>query len=598
MENVLSSMENGGGPSFGLGMVTYATEDIWDYTVYTLAINQIYAEQNGYIMRHMDPGTSNYEPFDARWNKVKILEMAIDPITGWARDLTYVMWLDADLVVLDMGMRMEQIVADYPKAHIFLSAEHAGSSTLMNSGAVIVRNSAWSRKFLREWWDYGARNLYSDQEQFDLLYKKHLKDWNLEKFVIVLPPDAINSDPPAMTQQKPFNQVLHLMGEHTPFRVKVFSSGLRELCRHISTTTGKTLATAAAMRKNNIKTFPLLPQLNLTRDNMLKWTIEEYSIESKKMLEDYKLGAKKGQFGIKESRRVANSVHHFAHALTFRQGPGDANTAVNARKKVYALLVVNMENRRKINNAHLKEHGRVLEDWPELLKIVAEAGQNLVGITSTSNAERKRVAEEVQEIMEEMLNTCHPDQRRAVMHMVAHMHSEKALISLNEKDNEGALESFQTCLEINRDLAKLSGEHVLISPMTAVANMLSTLHRFDEAYPLYDDAIKKAEKYLGPEHESLSQHTLNLGIALVHGGRYEEAEPYLLRSLQLSKQNSIPDKEMIPTRARDHLEMARKRTGKVIRGIASGSVSSSGGEKKKKKATNKKKRTAWQEEEL
>ena len=45
-----------------------------------------------------------------------------------------------------------------------------------------------------------------------MLYKKEYdSDATLQEKVIILQPDAINSDPPAMTQQKEHNQVLHLM---------------------------------------------------------------------------------------------------------------------------------------------------------------------------------------------------------------------------------------------------------------------------------------------------------------------------------------------------------------------------------------------------
>lgn len=54
--------------------------------------------------------------------------------------------------------------------------------------------------------------MFSDQEQFDMLYKAELdSDSTLREKVVILQPDALNSDPPAMTQQKEHNQVLHLM---------------------------------------------------------------------------------------------------------------------------------------------------------------------------------------------------------------------------------------------------------------------------------------------------------------------------------------------------------------------------------------------------
>lgn len=92
------------------------------------------------------------------------------------------------------------------------SIEHAGSTTLINSGSVMVRNTAWARDFLSRWWTFANRTMFSDQEQFDMLYKQELdNDPLLRDKVVILQPDAINSDPPAMTQQKEHNQVLHLM---------------------------------------------------------------------------------------------------------------------------------------------------------------------------------------------------------------------------------------------------------------------------------------------------------------------------------------------------------------------------------------------------
>ncbi len=76
----------------------------------------------------------------------------------------------------------------------------------------MVRNSEYARSFLSRWWSFADRVLFSDQEQFDLLYKAELsRDPALRDKVVILEPDALNSDPPAMTQQKAHNQVLHLM---------------------------------------------------------------------------------------------------------------------------------------------------------------------------------------------------------------------------------------------------------------------------------------------------------------------------------------------------------------------------------------------------
>jgi hypothetical protein len=94
----------------------------------------------------------------------------------------------------------------------FIFIETAGSTTLINSGSFIVKNSLWSQIFLQQWWNYSNRQLFSDQEQFDLLYSSN--KYTIEekkKKITILNGNHINSDPPAMTKQLPSNQVLHLM---------------------------------------------------------------------------------------------------------------------------------------------------------------------------------------------------------------------------------------------------------------------------------------------------------------------------------------------------------------------------------------------------
>lgn len=111
-----------GGPSLAVGIVTFGTDNIKAYTAYSYAVNAAYADHNNYILFLSDPATSNYESSDSRWSKVKILEESLDPVAGWARDLDFVLWIDADLIFLDMGFRLEKIVAENPNAHFFSSA--------------------------------------------------------------------------------------------------------------------------------------------------------------------------------------------------------------------------------------------------------------------------------------------------------------------------------------------------------------------------------------------------------------------------------------------------------------------------------------------
>ena len=190
--------------------------------------------------------------------------------------------------------------------------------------------------------------------------------------------------------------------------------------------------------------------------------------------------------------------------------------------------------------------------------------------------------------MNEMINSCHSDQHLAVLHMFAAFQVEIGLIYLSEDDLEHTLEAFQLGLQYSRTLAELSGDHILISPLTMVANILCELKRFSEAFGMYAEAIRLAEKYLGPQHESIAQHVLNAGIAFVQSGHFESAEPLLSRAIHICKINGVPDEEIIPTRSKQFLDYAQRRVGMVIDKVApleppKGQQTESKKKKKKKK---------------
>ena len=506
----------GGGPSLGIGIVTYSTSDIFDYSSYSFAVNEAYSEHNGYILKLIDNLNNNnnndddiYETNDPRWNKVKILEMAIDPMNGWAKDLDYVMWIDADLIFLDMNLRIEQVAASYPKAHILISAENHGSTTLINSGSILIKNSKWSRKFLSLWWSWSSRKHYSDQEQFDMLYHARRKEDKLDEYIAVLPPDALNSDPPASSNQKDHNQVLHLMGEHSGFRIKTFRSAFNEICRHVNQ--------SIINNNKNVETPSILAsQLTATRSNMLQWTLEEYGKEYIELIKSYSNGAPLGLFGISESRKLSNSIHHYAHALSIIGNEQEKKLATSLRVKVFQLLSTNMEARRPKNEESKRLIGRSMSDWPEFLKLVAESGQHLLSVGSIS--ERRNVSSSLLSILDEIYDAVHINQKNTVLLMRASIYRDIALIELSDGNLDLALENFEYDLTLSTQLAKLQGEHILMTPYSMTANTLAMMGRYEEAIKRFDKTIELSISHFGDKHESLSQHLLNKGITLYNLG--------------------------------------------------------------------------------
>lgn len=135
-------------------------------------------------------------------------------------DVQYFVWIDADMIVLDMGIRIEDIGLQYPDADILMSQDVIQNKEdkkadvpkgLANSGYIWVRHTPWARQVLYQWWSDYERHHMSDQSAFLLMYNDMKSSSDRAKLQI-LRPDALNTMFPAWLNQQPSNQFLHLAG--------------------------------------------------------------------------------------------------------------------------------------------------------------------------------------------------------------------------------------------------------------------------------------------------------------------------------------------------------------------------------------------------
>ena len=230
----------------------FAVPDIMDFATYHAAIMSSFAEQNGYKYRLITPASpdghpAKLEPADVRWNKVKLLIDALDPISGWAKDADFIAWLDADAIILDLGLRLEAVMEEqHPDADFLASADIRQG--YINSGMLLLRNTEWTRTFLSRWWNAADRSTVCDQDAFDIVYSQYANEEQIENKnnnvsgmqqptgqeiatkINILRRDALNTDPPATLKMLPHNQVLHLMGESTSYRTAVFQAAFKSIC--------------------------------------------------------------------------------------------------------------------------------------------------------------------------------------------------------------------------------------------------------------------------------------------------------------------------------------------------------------------------------
>ncbi len=217
-----------------VSLVSYYTPNIEEYAAYSFAINSVYALHHGYEFNLLSPKSGHeFEKRDQRWNKVKI----IMDLMSKHDDGDYLVWLDSDLIIVDLGMKIDRIIEDIndPDVQLILSKDPFPEEvySVANTGLMIVKVSDWSRNFFFDWWNTEDRGLGWDQHVFTKLLETKYKN-EMNKHVLLLPPDALNTNRPATLNHLPHNQVLHMVGGLTRHRKTVFYEGFNEICTAIS----------------------------------------------------------------------------------------------------------------------------------------------------------------------------------------------------------------------------------------------------------------------------------------------------------------------------------------------------------------------------
>ena len=115
---------------------------------------------------------------DQRWTKVWLLHQAVtDRLasgrctgtgTGTGQEC-YLVWMDSDLIAVDMHLRLERYTASFPHAGLLASRDFKQEHGVINSGFLIVRVGPWAERCLRAWWTQYPRQQWSDQGAFSRL---------------------------------------------------------------------------------------------------------------------------------------------------------------------------------------------------------------------------------------------------------------------------------------------------------------------------------------------------------------------------------------------------------------------------------------------
>lgn len=139
---------------------------------------------------------------DGRRYESAVAILAQTPFNALIRNFAFI-----DFIPLDISFRLENFILQYPSAELIASKD---VSNLINTGAFIVRRSAWSEQFLIKWLAMRLKpEAINDQSGFDLLFNRYLDNVDRQKIAVLLSHE-LNSAAPAMSQQLPSHKVRSL----------------------------------------------------------------------------------------------------------------------------------------------------------------------------------------------------------------------------------------------------------------------------------------------------------------------------------------------------------------------------------------------------
>lgn len=184
-------------PGCRIGVVSLYTPEIASFAVESEKSIREYCENQGYTFYvYRESLDKDSHP---NWSKSRALLNHCD-------DHDALVWMDSDTIVFDENMKFEDIIEQADDQKQILACEDIGSQnknlpkgSLFNSGVVIFKKHAHTRKILQDWWDFrkhgDTSSLYSSGGDQEILIDIILKSDPDSNFLEVFPMNQFNTEP-------------------------------------------------------------------------------------------------------------------------------------------------------------------------------------------------------------------------------------------------------------------------------------------------------------------------------------------------------------------------------------------------------------------
>lgn len=170
-----------------IGNILMVTAYSDDYTIGSLCekVNRNYAVQHGYeFISEVLPLSIISSAISPKkhcaWYKIALLrKLFADVANLQAKGILYVMWIDADAIVVDHSIKLTDIISRCGGRDLII-AEDMNTGCLINSGVFMLRTTHWSRDLLDDVWNCEKYDDVTFYEQSAMIRTLQVKKEDLD----------------------------------------------------------------------------------------------------------------------------------------------------------------------------------------------------------------------------------------------------------------------------------------------------------------------------------------------------------------------------------------------------------------------------------
>jgi hypothetical protein len=140
------------------------TKNIFEYSKHSIMNVLSYIKKHNYAFIIYDKLFCN--SVAPCWNKILAILKNI-------KKYKYIVWFDADAIILNFDITIESIIEKNNKVDLYLCNDIAIDKECINSGIMIIKNTEWSYNLFKKVWDSPILHLHNDQ---NVIYHEIVKE--------------------------------------------------------------------------------------------------------------------------------------------------------------------------------------------------------------------------------------------------------------------------------------------------------------------------------------------------------------------------------------------------------------------------------------